>query len=170
MDKDFTEVAEGIITILRNAGADTSESLSVLLTCAGNLGYDSGVDEEALEEGAASAIQSIYMQRNRIDRGISYDTSRLRADMMRHSLGAAFGAQIPGALDAAMEIQDTPDENLVQMARALGIDVSKYRISSVRKFPGKRHKNKRAETHPKNRRNVYAVEPSGPDQPNEWRN
>lgn len=165
MDKDFSDVAGGILDLLNNAGADPSEALSVLLTCAGNLGYDIGIDGDTLEEGAASAIQSIYMQRDRIDRGASYDISRLRADMMRHSLGAAFGAQIPEALDTAMAIQDTPDENLVQMARTLGIDVSKYRISSARKSPGKHRKNKRAETHPKSPRNVYAVEPG-----NEWQN
>ena len=85
MDKDFSDVAGGILDLLNNAGADPSEALSVLLTCAGNLGYDSGIDGHALEEGAASAIQSIYMQRDRIDRGTSYDISRLRADMMRHS-------------------------------------------------------------------------------------
>ena len=146
MDKDFSDVAGGILDLLNNAGADPSEALSVLLTCAGNLGYDSGINGDALEEGAASAIQSIYMQRDRIDRGTSYDISRLRADMMRHSLGAAFGAQIPEALDTAMAIQDTPD-------------------SSARKSPGKHRKNKRAETHPKSPRNVYAVEPG-----NEWQN
>ena len=148
MDKDFTEVAEGIITVLRNAGADTSESLSVLLTCAGNLGYDSGVDEETLEEGAASAIQSIYMQRSRIDRGISYDTSRLRADMLRHSLGAAFGAQIPEALDTTIAIQKTPDSSLVQMAKSLGVDVGKYRTDSNGKRRKKRHQNNHTEPHP----------------------
>ena len=159
MDKDFSDVAGGILDLLNNAGADPPEALSVLLTCAGNLGYDSGIDEDTLEEGTASAIQSIYMQRDRIDRGTSYNISRLRADMMRHSLGAAFGAQIPEALDTAIAIQNTPDENLVQMARALGIDIGKYRIGSARKSQGKRRKNKRTETHPKNPHNVHTVEP-----------
>ena len=58
MDKDFSDVAGGILDLLNNAGADPSEALSVLLTCAGNLGYDSGINGDALEEGAASAIQS----------------------------------------------------------------------------------------------------------------
>ena len=158
MDKDFSDVVGGILDLLNNAGADPSEALSVLLTCAGNLGYDSGIDEDTLEEGTASAIQSIYMQRDRIDRGTSYNISRLRADMMRHSLGAAFGAQIPEALDTAIAIQNTPDENLVQIARALGIDIGKYRIGSATKNSGKRSKNKRAETRPKNPKKVDTVE------------
>ena len=145
MDKDFSDVAGGILDLLNNAGADPSEALSVLLTCAGNLGYDSGINGDALEEGAASAIQSIYMQRDRIDRGTSYDISRLRADMMRHSLGAAFGAQIPEALDTAMAIQDTPDTNLLQMAKSLGVDISKYRTGSNRKRGRKRRHGNRTD-------------------------
>ena len=145
MDKDFSDVAGGILDLLNNAGADPSEALSVLLTCAGNLGYDSGINGDALEEGAASAIQSIYMQRDRIDRGTSYDISRLRADMMRHSLGAAFGAQIPEALDTAMAIQDTPDTNLLQMAKSLGVDISKYRTGSNRKRVRKRRHGNRTD-------------------------
>jgi len=145
MDKDFSDVAGGILDLLNNAGADPSEALSVLLTCAGNLGYDIGIDGHALEEGAASAIQSIYMQRDHIDRGTSYDISRLRADMMRHSLGAAFGAQIPEALDTAMAIQDTPDTNLLQMAKSLGVDISKYRTGSNRKRGRKRRHGNRTD-------------------------
>ena len=145
MDKDFSDVAGGILDLLNNAGADPSEALSVLLTCAGNLGYDSGINGDALEEGAASAIQSIYMQRDRIDRGTSYDISRLRADMMRHSLEAAFGAQIPEALDTAMAIQDTPDTNLLQMAKSLGVDISKYRTGSNRKRVRKRRHGNRTD-------------------------
>ena len=145
MDKDFSDVVGGILDLLNNAGADPSEALSVLLTCAGNLGYDSGIDEDALEEGAASAIQSIYMQRDRIDRGTPYDISRLRADMMRHSLGAAFGAQIPEALDTAIAIQNTPDTNLLQMAKSLGVDISKYRTGSNRKRGRKRRHGNRTD-------------------------
>ena len=145
MDKDFSDVVGGILDLLNNAGADPSEALSVLLTCAGNLGYDSGIDEDALEDGAASAIQSIYMQRDRIDRGTPYDILRLRADMMRHSLGAAFGAQIPEALDTAIAIQNTPDTNLLQIAKSLGVDISKYRTGSNRKRGRKRRHDNRTD-------------------------
>ena len=65
--------------------------------------------------------------------------------MMRHSLGAAFGAQIPEALDTAMAIQDTPDTNLLQMAKSLGVDISKYRTGSNRKRGRKRRHGNRTD-------------------------
>lgn len=138
MNKSPKDTINKVMDVLTNAESDPSEALSILLSCVGNISYDIGIDEESLEESTMSIIQSIYAQREDANNGIFYDTARLRSDMMRASLGAAFSANIPEAMESAFRIQDMADKELIPMAKSFGIDIKKYRINSKRKKRGRR--------------------------------
>lgn len=54
------------------------------------------------------------------------DYERLREDLFRESMGAAFGGGFGGALIQAEEIKKLPRDKLLEYARKEGININNY--------------------------------------------
>ncbi len=54
------------------------------------------------------------------------DYERLKNDIQSEIMGAFWGAGFGGALSEAAEIENATDEELLEVAREQGIDISQY--------------------------------------------
>ena len=59
--------------------------------------------------------------------GTSIDIEQLRKDLMSESFGAFFGGGFGGALFESFDIEKAAPDELIEIARRKGIDLSKYR-------------------------------------------
>ena len=55
------------------------------------------------------------------------DIEQLRKDLMNDSYGAIFGGGFGGALFESFDIEKATPDELIEIARRKGIDLSKYR-------------------------------------------
>ena len=59
---------------------------------------------------------------------MSIDVDKLRKDMLDNCYGAFLVADLGGALVESIEIEKATPEELIEMAEAQGIDLSRYEV------------------------------------------
>ena len=59
---------------------------------------------------------------------MSIDIEKLREDLKEECLGAFYGGGFGGALMESFDIENASPEELVDMARENGIDLSRYKV------------------------------------------
>jgi hypothetical protein len=62
------------------------------------------------------------------DEKITIDIDRLRDDIREEFLGAYFGGGYGAALMESFDVDDATDEELVEMAQSMGIDLRRYQV------------------------------------------
>ena len=62
------------------------------------------------------------------DEKITIDIDRLRDDIREECLGACFGGGYGAALMESFDVDDATLEELVEVAKSLGIDLRRYQV------------------------------------------
>jgi hypothetical protein len=62
------------------------------------------------------------------DEKITIDIDRLRDDIREEFLGACFGGGFGAALTESFDLDVVTDEEIVEMAQSMGIDLRRYQV------------------------------------------
>ena len=62
------------------------------------------------------------------DEKITIDIDRLRDDIREEFLGACFGGDFGAALTESFDLDVVTDEEIVEMAQSMGIDLRRYQV------------------------------------------